>query len=289
VPTAHALVDRFLTHLAGQVQAGRNKPATLQYYRRQLATLLTVLPPDLAAGDVAPHHLLDGPDTWHFHQAARRVFTWAAKLRLLKDDPLRGHPLPRPGRRERVPTPAERVAVLVAAAPFFRDYLVCLYHTAARPGELRALAWADVDLDQGTAELREYKAKGRMKHAPPVRTIFLDEAVVALLRRWKAERAPAPGDAVFTGRYGQPLTAQAVAVNFRRAVARAKVDQRGERLVPYSLRHGRATELTERGMQTRLLADLLGHSQERTTARYQHPRKQAVRDALLKFTAGPGR
>jgi len=278
--TSHQLIDSYLSFLAAQVAAGRNRPGTLTYYRRELARVRSLLPPDLAAADVRPYHLLEGPSRWHFHQAARRVWTWATKVGRLDRDPLRGHELPPAGRRERIPSRSERDAILAASSGFFREFLCVLWSTGARPGELRALRWCDVDLAEGVATLVEFKSKRRMKDAPPVRTLFLDEATVAFLRQLREDRSPRPGDAVFTGRHGQPLSGQAVRLNFNRACERAGVDQEGERLVPYSLRHGRATELTVGGMPTRLVADFLGHVQEKTTARYQHPRKRDVREAL---------
>ena len=58
----------------------------------------------------------------------------------------------------------------------------------------------------------------------------------------------------------------------RRAYKRAGVNPKGvrEKAVAYTIRHTGATEATRRGIRDRTLADILGQSDTRTTARYQH-------------------
>lgn len=275
-PTAHMLIDQFLDHLRKLVAAGHYRSATLAYYERQLQKVAPLLPAGLLAADVKPFHLLPGPHQYHFHQAARRVFAWAKKVGLLDRDPLDGHKVPQLGRRERVPTVEERKAIYEHATPYFRRFLILLWATGARPGELRELTWENVSLEQGMAEVRDYKAKRRMKDAAPVRVLYLAEETVAEMRRWQEERLCTPKTHVLYNRYGEPWSRNAVCIAFRESCRRAGIDQTGERLVPYSFRHGRATELTEKGLTTRILMELLGHKQERTTHRYQHPRRSEV-------------
>lgn len=278
--TARALVAEFLAHQTKLVAAGEARPATLTYYQTQLKKLTPLLPAKLGASQVKPIHLLRGPRAWHFHQAARRAFTWGHKVGLLKVDPLVGHQMPRLGQRERVPTDQERERIYYSATDHFRPFLLVLWGTGARPGELRELTWAQVNLAEASAEVRDYKAKRRRKDAPPVRVLYFDAGTAELLGKLQAQVRPAPADHVFTNRSGLPLTKDAVCLAFRRACERAGVNQAGERLVPYSYRHGRATELTADGVSTRLLAEFLGHKQERTTGRYQHPRRADVHRAI---------
>jgi integrase len=47
-------------------------------------------------------------------------------------------------------------------------------------------------------------------------------------------------------------------------------DARGEQLVCYSVRHTGATRAAAAGVRDRILADIMGHTNTRTTARYQH-------------------
>ncbi|MBX3397475.1 MAG: site-specific integrase [Gemmataceae bacterium] len=286
VPTAHAVIDQFLDHLRKRVAAGMNEPSTLAWYEPPLVQILKpLLPQDLHAAEVRPYHLLPGPLTNHFVRVARRPFTWAAEVGILDRDPLHRHKVPPAGHRERIPTLAEREAIYRHSTPWFQRFLDLLWATGARPGELRALTWECVHLDEGMAEVREYKAKKRTKDAAAVRVIYLDRVTVERLRSWREERLCTPKTLVLRNRYDDGWSRNAVVIAFRRACARAGIDQNGERLVPYSFRHGRATELTENGMTTRMLMEVLGHHQEKTTHRYQHPRKEAVLNKLNEMSA----
>jgi integrase len=287
--TAVAVVDQFLRDLTALVASGEAKPATLDYYQHQLGKLLAVLPPRLAAEDVRPIHLAKLPRKWHSHQAARRAFTWGFKVGLLERDPLHGHRLPPAGARVRVPTVAEREAILRVSLSYLREFLVVLWDTGARPGELRNLLWRDVDLnplaESVTAGVEDYKAKKRMKHAAKVRVLYFGDVVGQTLRRWHSIRTPAPGEHVFLNAGGRPLTSNAVRIAFKKACRRAKIDQGKEAIVPYSFRHGRATELIVDGMPAKLVSEFLGHKQLRTTERYLHPvREDVIRS--LRETAG---
>jgi len=51
-------------------------------------------------------------------------------------------------------------------------------------------------------------------------------------------------------------------------------------LTPHTLRHYRASKLAEAGISVPIIAELLGHSSWKTTMRYTHVSKQALRDAV---------
>jgi integrase/recombinase XerD len=56
-------------------------------------------------------------------------------------------------------------------------------------------------------------------------------------------------------------------------------------VVPYTLRHTAATRATVAGVRDKLLAELLGHTSTRTTARYQHPNVEDLCAAAERATA----
>ena len=75
------------------------------------------------------------------------------------------------------------------------------------------------------------------------------------------------------------LTAGAVQTVCREAWQRSGL---GKRVTPHMLRHSFATHLLERGVDTRVIQELLGHSRIDTTARYI-----AVSPATISATASP--
>ena len=70
-----------------------------------------------------------------------------------------------------------------------------------RPGEARRTRWSDFDLEKGEWNRPAAIMKGGKAH-----TITLNRPAVALLQRLKDERSPKPGDLVFPGKNGEPLS-----------------------------------------------------------------------------------
>jgi integrase len=91
--------------------------------------------------------LLDTPATAnHAFTAMRTFFNWCVARRYLKHSPVAGLSLPtKPGRRDRVLTDAELVAIYRAAErlayPYGTMILLCI-HTAMRRGEVASLKWS---------------------------------------------------------------------------------------------------------------------------------------------------
>jgi len=105
--------------------------------------------------------------------------------------------------------------------------------TGLRRGEVCGLRWANVDLDAARLHGRHQinMADGKMDHAEHPksdrsrRTIDLDAATVAVLRRHRADQAARrlrvgdkwqDGEFVFCGRAGEPLNPESVANTFQR-------------------------------------------------------------------------
>lgn len=158
-------------------------------------------------------------------------------------------------------------------------------HTLARPQEIRALRWDQLQDDGRWFALREFKGRARRKDGVNYRLIVLDEYMRGLIQAMKERRS---GDSpyVFTNRFGLPWTGNAVRCAMRRARKRAGLDGPGlERVVAYTFRHTAATDATANGVRDRQLADLMGHSSTRTTARYQHLRADHLAEVIDRATA----
>jgi integrase len=177
-----------------------------------------------------------------------------------------------PPRKSRSLTFEETAALLAAAdGERLEAWLVTALHTGARPGELAALTWDDVDLDQATMRVAASKTDTH-------RTIRLARHVIDVLRAHRkrlaeerllmADRWPR-SDLVFVSEAGTALDAR----NLRRSLTRI-AQTAGLRWTPtpYTMRHSHASLLSDSGVQAEHLAQRLGHADSRTTSAYYiHP------------------
>lgn len=97
--------------------------------------------------------------------------------------------------------------LLNAADADFRIVLLFAAMTGLRAGEMHALRWRHVDLDESEVRVEtrvdEFGEEDVTKTAAGMRTVPLGTGTVAALRDWKARTAhSAPSDLVFPGRYG---------------------------------------------------------------------------------------
>ncbi len=212
----------------------------------------------------------------------RRAFNWAAETDRLPagKNPFAKVPLlPCAGRR-RVASEDEYRALLARCTDdAFRDVLVAMRHTSARPQDVYNLTWAMVDWESKMWVLPEHKGS-RTARDPKPRVIGMSAEVEAVLRR-RAEQHGLTGH-VFLNADGLPWTKNALGLRMRRLRVRAgvKADEQGEQFVLYTNRH---TFLTKAGADPTIsqsaLADIAGHANPTTTARYVHAARQAVADA----------
>jgi integrase len=195
----------------------------------------------------------------------RRVFNWAAApdraLVPQAHNPCRGLDRPAPERqRERVLSEPELRAIWRAldAEPLRNAALFKLYLlTAQRGGELRTMAWADVDLDAGWWTVPGCRAKNGRSHRVP-----LSPPAVALLRQLHEVRTskwvfPSPRGSVS----GYRERIYKVVDRLRRTTG--IVDFR-----PHDLRRTAASYMTSMGVPRLTVAKLLNHAEPGVTAVY---------------------
>lgn len=155
--------------------------------------------------------------------------------------------------------------------------------TGMRRGELLALRWRDVDLDEGTIRVRRSvglvrvkgeKAKikeGDTKTSKP-RTVDVDEATVALLRTHKRDRgslalALARDDAlVFGDQEGKHRHPERFSRTFKDTLkkCRKQLEAQDAEAPPdcrlHDLRHCHATLLLIKGVPVKVVSERLGHA-----------------------------
>lgn len=268
--------------------------ATVRNYERLverwLATVIGIPVEDLKA-----FHLVKWGTTWHELQAVKRVWHWACEeAELLDRNPFKKVKLPPIGERTRILTRPEFASMLAGSSRDFRLYLLAMWHTLARPQEVRGMAWEQLRwpgypeglhgaLAAGESffVFREYKARMRRKNPNAPRLI----AVPAPLGRILAARVideRSPSGPVLLTDAGVPWTNDAVRRRMERLRDRLgfEPDAQGEDVVCYTIRHTGATSASAAGVRDRLLAEILGHTSTRTTARYQHLQADHLTQAM---------
>ncbi|EBR8157661.1 tyrosine recombinase [Salmonella enterica subsp. enterica serovar Newport] len=145
-----------------------------------------------------------------------------------------------------------------------RDYCLILlaFRHGMRISELLSLHYRDLDLNEGRINIRRLK-NGFSTVCP----LLFDEREA--VERWTQERAgwkdADSTDALFISRRGTPLSRQQA----YRIIRGAGVDAGTvTHTHPHMLRHACGYELAERGADTRLIQDYLGHRNIWHTVRY---------------------
>lgn len=236
------------------------------------------------------------------------AFNDALRVELVGRNP--AHLARRP--QERVRKPPEVDVAKVAAAINAKKtpkWLATALHlavsTGARRGELVALQWADIDLKAGTLCIRRNVTQSNTElHVGTTktgkeRTVAIDAGTVAVLKSW--ERA-CKEDALAFGVKLQPTTwvfpqrpdgREPIWPSTLTSAWRKLADTHdlgGVRL--HDLRHAVATSLIAEGLDPRLVADRLGHSNILTTLGiYAHSRGAEDRraaDVMGRLIGGEG-
>jgi len=278
------LADKYGEWMEREVDAGRMKPRTLDYYRDHIQKFIDAIGGGRPASGVLPHEAEMYKTTWHSLQTVHRLFNWGVTMGLLPQNPIRAVKLPDLGQRQRILTPRESARFIRAADRDFRVFLIALRQTIARPQEVRALQWKHLLATPVPAfVLHDFKAKNRRKdRKTAVRIIPLDGRMQRLVARLAQRRHAAPDDHVFLNRYGKPWTANALRCRVKRLRVKLGIlpDENGENIVAYSMRHTSATRATARGVRDKLLAELMGQTDTATTQRYQHLQAEHLAEAI---------
>ncbi|MBO2458128.1 tyrosine-type recombinase/integrase [Actinomadura violacea] len=196
------------------------------------------------------------------------------------------HGLPR--RRSQAMNVQQAAALLAEAAHGghrLGAYPVLGLLTGLRTEELRALQWSEVDLEVGAVYVtRAARHTADTKTPRSRRGLALPQGGLAVLRahraKQEAERAAAGGNyhdhgLVFCRPDGGPLTGQNVRDDFRVITAAAGL---GTVWVPRELRHTFVSILSDHGVTTETIRDLVGHASTHITETvYRHQIRPLVR------------
>ena len=267
------LADEYADWMKRQVSGGEMAAATLEYYERYIQQFLDVVGGRRPASAILPLELERYKTGRSTVQTIQRLYNWGVEMGLLVNNQFRKIAAPEAGERQRTLTRAELSLFVKTTGRPFNYFLTAMFHTVARPQEVRAFQWKHLVEEPDPAfVLTAFKARRLRKDRKSLRVIALDSVVMRFIKRWQKERNPAPDDFIFLNSQGLPWTGSAVRCRMRRL--REKLgfgpDEEGEQIVAYTLRHSSATERTIDGMTERALADQMGHTTTEMLRRYQH-------------------
>lgn len=216
------------------------------------------------------------------HNIIRRALAQAVRWGWIQANPADHARRPRLEAAELHPPDADQVRALLARAiddrPMFATYVQLAAATGARRGEVCALRWSDVDLEQGTVVIGRSIVHGSRAMAEKdtkthrIRRMALDPATVQVLaaHRLRCKEAAfacgarlGPSAHLFSSDAAcrKPWRPDTVTARFARLCRDAGVS--GVRL--HDLRHYVATSLLTAGVDIGTVAGRLGHANASTT------------------------
>jgi integrase len=270
----------FLAALLGRVERGERAAVTLDGYKRFLRSACIAFG-DLRASAVRPKDVARWADGHPWNPTSRHdammtvkvAFKWAHRAGHLAVNPLETLELPRPLRRETVPTPAQADALIAAARGPFRDFVYALRETGCRPIEVSTLTVDRVDFRE---EIWIVRNKTRTKTGEQMRPVYLTATTLALSERLIHIHG---AGLVFRNGLGSAWTRQGYSPHFLRL--RRELGY-GPECCAYGLRHLYVTDALERGIPPATVAELVGHKSPNMVMRTYnqiHDRREHLRAA----------
>jgi integrase len=259
------------------------KASTLQQYQQVLKSQLSPAFGELRVTQVSESHVRQAITRWQDGGLGPRrinlallvlkmILRTARRRRWLREDPLVAVKMLREPRVEVDPLDPGEVETFLQACPkWWRPYFTTALYTGARPNELAALKWGDVDWPAGRFRIRAGRYRGiesAPKTAGSVRDVDMLAPVVEAFRVQKAQQAKArleagqgaaePGqDYVFTGPEGGLLNVN----NLRDHAWYGTLKAAGlRRRTMYQTRHSFASNALAAGEAPSWVAAMLGHT-----------------------------
>jgi integrase len=214
----------------------------------------------------------------HCHAVLHRAIEMAVKWGYVSVNVCDRVDPPRVPRREMSLPSFEDLTRLIDTAESGDDPLAALWtvalYSGCRQGELLALQWSDIDLDNATVRVRRSLIRthrgvpeyGEPKSGKSRRSVKLAQEAVSALRahrdrqawnRQKLGEDYATYNLVFATPIGTALTGSAVSHRFRTALKRAEITTP---MRFHDLRHAAATLMLAAGVDAKTASTRLGHS-----------------------------
>ena len=213
----------------------------------------------------------------------RQIFTYARKFKKYAgsnplDDVVK---LKYDNRKQRFLTASERDLLMETLKQRnIQLYHIALvsFHSGLRAGEIFALTWADIDIENGLLLLKDTKNS-------ETRYAFMTNE----LKRELSSMTPGkPSELLFKNKDGDKI--KSISSTWDRIINdlgfNDHIIDRRQRFTFHSLRHSFASNCVESGVDLYKVQLLLGHKTSRMTMRYSHMRADSLRAAVLQMERG---
>ena len=213
----------------------------------------------------------------------RALFNYGIKRKLIAENPTRDIDfLPEEKKRKYVPPKNDILKVISAADPDTQDYLWTLTLTAGRVGEINALTWDDVNLNERFVTLWTRKRRGGNREP---RDIPMISNLYGILSYRYSDRDP-DKPWVFWHRYWSRKSKKIVTGPYgdRKKIMNSLCAKAGVKYFRFHpFRHFTASILDDLGVPIGVIQRILGHQNRRTTEGYLHSIGEAERNAMQKL------
>lgn len=200
----------------------------------------------------------------HIHRLLKRAMSDAVRWQHIPRNPCEPVTPPKPVKHQPNILTPEQMCILIAGLKSTRYYAPTLIavSTGMRLGEICALRWSDIDMEQGiiyvqrsVEETRDGTRYKEPKTAKGRRSIHIPQETIALLQEWRDEQL-APDDLVCTELDGAPIHPSRLSHEFgNRLRLLGLPDARF-----HDLRHSHATFLLMMGVNPKVVQERLGHA-----------------------------
>ncbi|MFN4226813.1 MAG: site-specific tyrosine recombinase XerD [Candidatus Ratteibacteria bacterium] len=153
--------------------------------------------------------------------------------------------------------------------------LELFYSSGLRISELCNLKISDIDLDSGFIKV---KGKGNRE-----RICILNRETVEVLKQYLRERRGID-EHLFLNNQNKKISRQSVWKIVKKYAKYAGIEKN---VKPHTLRHTFATHLLERGLDLRIVQELLGHKSIATTEIYTHLNRKKIKEIYKKYHPRP--
>lgn len=223
---------------------------------------------------------------YQVRMSLQACFRWHVRRRNITHSPFDQIPLPReePNRRRGYATREVSSLLQAKVRPIAADMLEVLFETGLRNSAVRLMEKDKVDLRNETVTYRAKRGKWKVA-VLSVRAVEVIAKWMGISRGPYVFAHPAYAD-------GRPISMQTFGRWIRDGRREAGgLQVAGEPITPHHFRHGLVAELmTETNLQTSLIAEQLGVSEEVISSRYGHMRgglTERVRNVLNRSTTEP--
>ncbi len=201
-----------------------------------------------------------------FAKSLRSCWNWAVAAQKVSTNPFATLSRPFVATRQQIVSAEVLDRMSASADDAFKNVLVALRNTGCRPSEIARLTAAEVDMAACCWVLPIHKTD---KDGQP-RIVWLNETMVKTTKRLMKENPSGP---LFRNARGTQWTKNAIVLRFSRLRAKLGLPKG---TIAYALRHTFVTEALVNGVPMAMVAELVGHKNDRLIrSTYGHLRQKS--------------